>query len=88
MKEGYINPQSLVSETGYQSCVINYPEVSSEEIFLSVEKFYKKFYYRPKYVIKVLRKAFSDINEMKRIYREAREFYGFMAKRRETLKSC
>ena len=90
VKEGYINPRSLVNETGYQSCVINYPEVSSEEIFVAVEKFYKKFYYRPKYVIKVLRKAFSDINEMKRIYREAKEFYGFMAKRRETLKgsSC
>ncbi len=86
VKEGYINPESLVSEKGYQSCVINYPAISSEEIFMAVEKFYKKFYYRPKYVIKVLRKAFSDKDELKRIYREAKEFYGFIAKRREALK--
>lgn len=86
VKEGYINPESLVSEKGYQSCVINYPSISSEEIFMAVEKFYKKFYYRPKYVIKVLRKAFGNKDEMKRIYREAKEFYGFLAKRREALK--
>jgi hopanoid biosynthesis associated radical SAM protein HpnJ len=87
VKEGYINPENLVSEKGYQSCVINYPSISSEEIFMAVEKFYKKFYYRPKYVIKVLRKAIGDKDEMKRIYREAKEFYGFLAKRREALKA-
>ncbi|MBI5190945.1 MAG: hopanoid biosynthesis associated radical SAM protein HpnJ [Nitrospirae bacterium] len=88
VEKGYVNPASMVSETGYQSCVISYPEVSSAEIFMAVERFYKKFYYRPKYVFKVLRKAFSDMDEMRRIYREAREFYGFIAKRRESIKSC
>ncbi len=87
VREGFINPESLVSQEGYQSCVLNYPGISSEEIFISVERFYKKFYYRPKYVFKVLRKAFSSMEELKRIYREAREFYGFMAKRKEFMKS-
>lgn len=87
VREGYINPQSLVSQQGYQSCVLNYPGITSDEIFMSVERFYKKFYYRPKYVFKVLRKAFSNMEELKRIYREAREFYGFIAKRKEFMKS-
>jgi len=86
--EGFINPTSLVSETGYQSCVLNYPGISSAEIFMAVERFYKKFYYRPSYVYKVLRKAAFDSEERKRIYREAKEFYGFIAKRREALKGC
>jgi len=87
VKEGYVNPESLVSEQGYQTCVISYPEITSAEIFMAVERFYKKFYYRPKYVAKVLLKAFSSMEELKRIYREAREFYGFMAKRRESIKN-
>jgi len=83
VREGYINPKDMVSQSGYQSCVVSYPGISSEEIFMAVERFYKKFYYRPKYVVKVLLKAFSSMEELKRIYREAREFYGFMAKRKE-----
>jgi len=83
VREGYINPESLVSQEGYQSCVLRYPGITSDEIFLAVERFYKKFYYRPKYVVKVLGKALTDMNELKRIYREAKEFYGFMAKRKE-----
>jgi len=85
VKEGYINPADMVSRSGYQSCVVSYPGISSEEIFMAVERFYKKFYYRPKYVAKVLLKAFSSMEELKRIYREAREFYGFMAKRKESI---
>ncbi len=87
VREGYINPESLVSEQGYQSCVVNYPGITSAEIFMSVERFYKKFYYRPRYVAKVLIKAFSSLEELRRIYREAREFYGFMAKRRAAMKN-
>ena len=86
VREGWISPDALVGSTGYQGCAVNYPEISSAEIFMAVEKFYKKFYYRPKYVAKVLKKAFSDWAEMKRIFREAREFYGFLAKRKESLK--
>ena len=86
VKEGYINPESMVNKDGYQSCVVSYPGISSREIFMAVEKFYKKFYYRPKYVAKVLGRALLDSKERKRIYREAKEFYGFIAKRREAYK--
>jgi len=88
VKEGYINPESLVSKDGYQSCVLNYPGLSGDEIFMGIEKFYKKFYYRPSYVVKALRKAFSSREELKRTYREAKEFYGFMSKRRASLKGA
>lgn len=86
VKEGYINPESLVGESGYQNCAVSYPGISSTEIFMAVERFYKKFYYRPGYVAKVLKKALLDSKERKRIYREAKEFYGFIAKRREAVK--
>jgi hopanoid biosynthesis associated radical SAM protein HpnJ len=86
--EGYINPESMVNKDGYQSCVVNYPGIASEEIFMAVERFYKRFYYRPRYVVKALRKAFSSREELVRTYREAKEFYGFIAKRRHALKGA
>lgn len=88
VREGYIDPRDLVNQEGYQSCVLNYPGITSQEIFMGVEKFYKRFYYRPKYVVKVLYNAFKSLDELKKIYREAREFYGFMAKRREYIKNA
>jgi len=88
VKEGYVNPQSLVNQEGYQSCVLNYPGISGDEIFMGVEKFYKRFYYRPKYVVKVLYNAFKSLDELKKIYREAREFYGFMAKRKQFMNNA
>lgn len=87
VKEGFVNPQSLVNQEGYQRCVLNYPGISGDEIFMGVEKFYKRFYYRPRYVVKVLYNAFKSLDELKKIYREAREFYGFMAKRKQYLKN-
>jgi hopanoid biosynthesis associated radical SAM protein HpnJ len=85
IKEGWLNEQ-LVNSSGIQNCAINYPGLDSRDIFMAVETFYKKFYYRPKYVAKVLIKAFSDFEEMKRIYQEAKEFYSFIAKRRQAVK--
>ena len=50
IQHGYIKPDDMVDETGYQKCVINYPNLSGEEIFSAVEKFYKSYYLRPKYI--------------------------------------
>lgn len=86
VKEGYLNPDDLVIEDGYQGCVVNYPGLSSKEIYMAYERFYKSFYYRPMYIAKVLGKAIRDKGEMKRLFREAREYFAFMGKRREAAK--
>src|ERR671937_553327 len=63
VEHGYIKPDDLVDETGYQKCVINYPNLSGEEIFAAVEKFYKSYYLRPRYIFKALKKMAREPEE-------------------------
>ncbi len=88
VEHGYIKPDDLVDETGYQKCVINYPALSGEEIFAAVEKFYKSYYLRPRYIVKALKKMARDPDERKRMWQEGKDFFRTMrARRRTALKS-
>ena len=69
-------------EAGYQRCTVSYPEVSAEEIFDAVERFYRKYYFRPKYFLKAAKKMVKSRDERKRMMREAGEFLSTMRKRR------
>src|SRR2546428_1259006 len=71
-------------EAGYQRCTVSYPEASSQEIFDAVERFYRKYYFRPKYFFKAAKKMVKSADERKRMLREAGEFLTTMRKRRAT----
>ena len=63
-------------------CVINYPHLSNDEIFRSVEEFYNKFYFRPKYIARSVVKMLTDSAERKKLIREGRQYLDYMRKRR------
>ena len=86
-ENGYLVDAEMVSDDGFQSVNIVYPEITSREIFMAVPKFYRQYYFRPRYVLKVLRRAMFSYSELKKTVREAREFFRFMAKRRESEKA-
>jgi len=69
-------------ESGYQRCTVSYPEVSAEEIFAAVERFYRKYYFRPKYFFKAAKKMAHSRSERQRMLREAGEFLTTMYRRR------
>jgi radical SAM superfamily enzyme YgiQ (UPF0313 family) len=71
-------------ESGYQRCTVSYPEVSAEEIFAAVERFYRKYYFRPKYFFKAAKKMARSRSERKRMLREAGEFLSTMYRRRSS----
>jgi hopanoid biosynthesis associated radical SAM protein HpnJ len=71
-------------EAGYQRCTVSYPDASAEEIFDAVERFYRKYYFRPKYFLKAVKKMAKSSDERKRMLREAGEFLTTMRKRRAT----
>src|SRR5437867_9874091 len=73
---------SLVDETGYQKCTVSYPEVSADEIFKAVETFYRRYYFRPRYIWKAVKKMASSREEARRLLGEGVQFIGSMAKRR------
>jgi radical SAM superfamily enzyme YgiQ (UPF0313 family) len=83
VEHGYIKLDDLVDETGYQKCVINYPNLAGEEIFTAVEKFYKSYYLRPRYVFKALKKMARYPDERKRMWQEGKDFFRTMRTRRQ-----
>ena len=85
IEHGYIKPEDMVDETGYQRCVINYPGLSGDEIYTAVEKFYKSYYLRPRYIFKSLKKMALHSDERKRMWQEGKDFFRTMRKRREVV---
>lgn len=82
VRNGFLTVDSLVDETGYQKCTVSYPEVSSNEIFKAVEAFYRRYYFRPRYIWKSIKKMASSREEAKRLLGEGVQFLGAMRKRR------
>jgi hopanoid biosynthesis associated radical SAM protein HpnJ len=79
---GFLVDSVYNDEAGYQKCTVSYPGLSSEEIFDAVERFYRRYYFRPKYVFKAAKKMVRSRDERKRLLREAGEFLSTMRKRR------
>lgn len=69
---------NLVSDTGVQLALISYPHLSKEDIYHSVEVFYKRFYFRPSKIWEIVREMLMSWDMMKRRLREGVEFFHFL----------
>jgi radical SAM superfamily enzyme YgiQ (UPF0313 family) len=82
-KNGFItNGQQMVDEGGHQLAQIEYPGLPREEVLESVHRFYDEYYFRPKAVYRIVRKAVFDKGERKRLYKEACSFLKLRAARK------
>jgi hopanoid biosynthesis associated radical SAM protein HpnJ len=86
IKEGWIvrEGKQLVRD-GIQNAAISYKGLSREEIFEAVERFYRRFYLRPRPILRILKDMLQDKDEFRRRIREGKEFFTFMAKRKEMI---
>ena len=82
-KEGWIATESFLDDTGHQTCVISYPNLSSKEIFDAVELFYDKFYFRPRYIARSILKMLTSSVERKKLLKEGRQYLEYMRKRKQ-----
>jgi hopanoid biosynthesis associated radical SAM protein HpnJ len=69
---------SLVNENGVQLAALSYPHLSREEIYHSVEVFYKRFYFRPSKIWEIVREMLGSWEMTKRRLREGVEFFHFL----------
>jgi hopanoid biosynthesis associated radical SAM protein HpnJ len=69
---------NLVNEKGVQLAAISYPHLSKEEIFHSMELFYRRFYFRPSKIWEIVKEMLVSWDTMKRRLREGVEFYRFL----------
>jgi hopanoid biosynthesis associated radical SAM protein HpnJ len=76
----------MVFQDGAQQCALQYPELTREEIFEAVEIFYRRYYLRPKPIIRFLKTMLQDKKVFVRRIREGYEFFKFMAQRKKDLR--
>jgi hopanoid biosynthesis associated radical SAM protein HpnJ len=90
MENGWLNEEKaeLVNDKGVQIAPLHYPHLSHEEIFDSVENFYRKFYFRPGKIASILAEMLSDWDMMKRRLREGVEFFRFLKERQDAKASA
>jgi len=85
---GWISSGDFIDDSGHQKCVINYPNLSNTEIFNSVEEFYNKFYFRPKYIARSIGRMLIDGDERRKLLKEGKQYLAYMRKRKESCSDC
>jgi hopanoid biosynthesis associated radical SAM protein HpnJ len=85
-EQGWLPPErgnGLVQDGGIQEAVLSYESLSGEEMHAALERFYRAYYLRPRPILRIMRDMVRDREVMRRRLREAREFFSFMAQRRQ-----
>ncbi len=77
-----ITIDSMTDEGGHQLPKVVYPGLDRAEMVDWVERFYGEYYFRPRVVWRVVKKALWDNRERRRLYKEAREYLALRAKRK------
>lgn len=70
----FLSAEALTDKGGHQLPHIEYPHLTQQEMMAGVNRFYDEYYFRPKVVWRIVRKALWDSHERKRLYHEAVEF--------------
>jgi hopanoid biosynthesis associated radical SAM protein HpnJ len=69
---------NLVNAQGVQIAAISYPHLSKDEIFHSMEVFYRRFYFRPSKIWEIVKEMLTSWDMMTRRLREGVEFFRFL----------
>ncbi len=75
----------ILHSDGFQQSALEYPELSKEEIFEAVEKFYHRYYLRPRPILRIIKTMLEDKDVCVRRLREGYEFFKSMGQRRSDL---
>jgi hypothetical protein len=72
----------MTDEEGHQLPNFEYPGLSKGEILKAVEDLYARYYFRPRIIFRIIRRALFDASDRRRLYREGKEFLRLRAKRK------
>jgi hopanoid biosynthesis associated radical SAM protein HpnJ len=78
----------IVRDDGIQQSTLEYPGLSKEEIFESVERFYRQYYLRPKPIVRIIKTMLEDKDVFVRRVREGYEFFRTMSQRRDEMSTA
>ncbi len=72
----------MTDELGHQLPNYNYPGLDRRRIVRAVEDFYARYYFRPRIILRILRRAVFDRQERARLFTEAKEYLQLRARRK------
>ena len=81
-ENGWLAGNGLLDADGVQKSELSYPHLPDTEIFAAVERFYRRFYFRPRKMTMMAAEMLRSFELMKRRLREGREFFSFLRHRR------
>jgi hopanoid biosynthesis associated radical SAM protein HpnJ len=81
MENNWFSDQALVANSGIQTSTLQYDHLSSAEIEHSVEHLYRRFYFRPKAIIPIVKEMLGDPQMLVRRLREGQEFFAYLKER-------
>jgi len=85
--QGYFISREMTDEQGHQLPSFQYPGLSKEEILKAVEDLYARYYFRPRIILRIIRRALLNADERRRLRREGKEFLTLRAKRKDFIYS-
>ena len=78
----------MVDEGGHQLAMIEYPGLPRDYVMEMVHRFYDEYYFRPKAIFRIVKKAVFDPVERKRVYHQGKEFLKLRAARNLAVKDA
>jgi hopanoid biosynthesis associated radical SAM protein HpnJ len=82
-KNNLISIGNMTDEVGHQLPKVIYKDLNEAELMDWVERFYGEYYFRPRVVWRVVRKALWNSHDRKRLVKEAREYMALRGKRKK-----
>ena len=82
-KNNLISIGNMTDEVGHQLPKVVYENLNEAELMDWVERFYSEYYFRPRVIWRVVRKALWDPHERRRLTKEAREYMALRGKRKK-----
>ena len=75
----------IIHDDGLQQSTLEYPGLSKEEIYESVDRFYRTYYLRPKPILRIIKTMLEDKDVCVRRLREGYEFFRTLNQRKKDL---
>ncbi|MEI7733184.1 MAG: hopanoid biosynthesis associated radical SAM protein HpnJ [Verrucomicrobiota bacterium] len=73
----------ILHEDGYQQSTLEYPGLTKDEIFEAMDRFYVKYFFRPKPIMRIIKTMLEDRNTCVRRLREGYEFFSTLRQRKK-----
>ena len=86
-KNNLITIESMIDDTGHQLPNVVYPGLDRAELMEWVERFYGEYFFRPRVIWRIVRKAIFNNDERRRLTKEAREYMALRSKRKKFVAS-